>query len=423
MSLPPNTHKDEPSVPKNRPPLSIMGREANIRSIKALEKQIEEGEGDLIGLKRARNSLLNISTRVPPEILGRIFVRCLVRNTDYSLRSPSHFDGLRKGSYNFLLVCHHWFEVASLTPGLWDFWGNTLQDWKKRYHRSRFVPLDLVLDGNKCDSWESFDESLQNAVGGRVTRGTIRQVHLNSHDMNTLTSIISSLTPDDEGAQNENIESIIVRNWGPHPVDVSKFLARSRLSKLRLLDLSGNVRILSWDFLAFRTTLLTALMLGINELSSSPSLTTSQLLSVLTSNPNLRELKLLNLAIPNDTDGATFQVPLRNLNMLSLTGDFRHVLGLLRQLILPETLDNIHLAGFNCTVGDISQTFGPYMRNYFQRDARFQDRLGLYSSSSPTSISIAVNVISTHFIVLMPKPPFVVFMLLLADQPPPEPEE
>ena len=46
-----------------------MGRETNIHSIKTLEKQIEEGKGNIIELKRARN-LLNISTRVPPEILG-----------------------------------------------------------------------------------------------------------------------------------------------------------------------------------------------------------------------------------------------------------------------------------------------------------------------------------------------------------------
>ena len=46
-----------------------MGPEANIDLIRVLEKQIEEGNGDIIKLKRDRNSLLNISTRVPPEIL------------------------------------------------------------------------------------------------------------------------------------------------------------------------------------------------------------------------------------------------------------------------------------------------------------------------------------------------------------------
>jgi hypothetical protein len=60
-----------------------MGREVNIDSIQALEKRIEEGKGDKIQLKRARNSWLNISTRVPPEILGDIFVWSLVREEDH----------------------------------------------------------------------------------------------------------------------------------------------------------------------------------------------------------------------------------------------------------------------------------------------------------------------------------------------------
>ena len=55
-----------------------MGREVNMDSIRALEKQIEEGKGDSIELKRTRNSLLNITARVPPEILGDVFAWCLV---------------------------------------------------------------------------------------------------------------------------------------------------------------------------------------------------------------------------------------------------------------------------------------------------------------------------------------------------------
>ena len=51
-----------------------MGPEINIDSILALERQTKEGTGDVIHLKRFRNSLLNISTRIPPEILGTSFV-------------------------------------------------------------------------------------------------------------------------------------------------------------------------------------------------------------------------------------------------------------------------------------------------------------------------------------------------------------
>ena len=190
-----------------------MGREINIDTIRTLEKAIEEGKGDIIMLKHARNSLLNISAHVPPEILGDIFAWCLVRGEGCSVYSR-RFAGLRKGSYNFLLVCHHWFEVASNTPELWSFWGNTLQDWKKRHHRSGATPLDLVLYGDESDSGALFDESLRDAVKSHVMQNTIRQVHLLSSSDDALTPIISSLTPSDQGCQNDNIESITCQNEG-----------------------------------------------------------------------------------------------------------------------------------------------------------------------------------------------------------------
>jgi len=102
-----------------------MGPEINIDSILALEKQIEEGLGDVIQLKRSRNSLLNISTRVPPELLGQVF--------RWNAIPAGDCGEVRRGSYNFLLVCHHWFEVASGTPELWAYWGNTLDLWSQRY--------------------------------------------------------------------------------------------------------------------------------------------------------------------------------------------------------------------------------------------------------------------------------------------------
>ena len=436
MSLPQNAHKNEPPLPEYRelttsgsmyveiPKGSItltlsgtsMGREVNVDAIRVLEKQIEEGKGDTITLKRARNLLLNISARVPPEILGDVFAWCLVPEASYSIHSQSHFKGFQKGSYNFLLVCHHWFQVASRTPELWSFWGNTLQDWKKYHHRwAGVAPLDLVLDRDGRDAHVLFDGSLQDAIRIGVMRDTIRRIHLKSNNGAILSSIISSLTPNDKSAQNENIESIVWRTYSS-PIDVSNFFARSRLSKLCFLWLHGNLRISSWDRLASRATLLTTLSLEIFDCSPPPvKPTIFQLFSILASNPNLRELSLTEAALPEDADRSTLQVPLHHLSILSLSGEFRRLFGLLRQLKFPGTLDEMYLTGLNLTVEGISQNLGPYMRDYFRRGIAFQDRLEVSPYSSVNVISISIIVACPQITALTPR----VTISAISDGPPP----
>jgi len=392
-----------------------MGPEANIDMIRDLEEQIKRGKGDIIKLKRNRNSLLNVSTGVPPEILGYIFARTLARK--------GFFEGLHKGSYNFLLVCHHWFEVASRTPELWSFWGSTFQDWEKRHRRSGAAPLDLVLNGYRCHRAASPDKYMLGAIRSRVMQDAIRRVHLLSEGPLATAPIISSLTPNNEGGQNENIESIVLElpDLRLPSLDVSDFFARSHLRRLGLLRLTGRISLSSWDCLVPRTTLLTTLSLDTS--TSSPPITTAQLLSILISNPNLRELFLSNDTLPNDTDTSTPKVQLCHLKVLSLTGESRHLLGLLRRLILPEMLDEMYLTGSDTMVEDISQTLIPYMRDYFRRDPRFQDRLGVYSSSSyplfPShgSISIVVGVVRAQTTTLELGSPQV-SLTALANRPP-----
>jgi len=177
-------------------------------------------------------------------------------------------------------------------------------------------------------------------------------------------------------------------------VGVSDFFTRSRLPRLRLLSLTGNFYISSWDSLVPQATLLTALSLEIGESPQSSSPAASQLFQLITSNPNLRELRLSNAVLPNDT-GPAFKIKLQDLKTLPLRGEFHRLFKLLHRLILPQALDEMCLTISDPSVEDISQTLAPYMQDYFQRDVRFGDMLEISSSSSYCFTSVAVGVIST----------------------------
>ena len=180
-----------------------MGPEANFIFIQALEEKIEEHERTIIKLKRACNSLLHVSI-LPHEVLGNIFRLNIV------VEEP--FGGLEEVSHNFLLVCHHWYEVALRTPELWTFWGNNTDDWDQRCFRSSVaIPLDLVLDG-KTYTFGKVSERQRKVLKERATRDTIRRIHLRSDMPEILTSIISPLLSPSGGLQSRRLESLILRS-------------------------------------------------------------------------------------------------------------------------------------------------------------------------------------------------------------------
>ena len=327
------------------------------------EERMQELESSIIQLKRTRNSMLNIS-RLPPEILGEIFSRSLIP------------DGFEKRSLKFLLVCYYWFQVASATPDIWNFWGTNLGEWEERHLRYPETPLDLVLDDLQGDSpdilvWKSLRE--------RASRDTIRVVHFRCMDWRLMSLVLFPLTPKRREIRHSSVESIILRNLDDTPVHASRFFAYNRFPKLQRLDIS-NCMIVSWDLLASHTTALTKLTLDLSHLSPTP--TTSQLFSILTSNPTLKKVALTGCWVPDDGDkNPSPRVTLGYLEELKLVGRPHDVIKFLHRLDLPKRMENLDIILDYTTVKDISGTVGPYLRGYLRRRGRPEHGLGMYISS------------------------------------------
>lgn len=334
----------------------------DIDSGRALDEKL------VLNLKRAHNSLSKIN-KLPIELLGDIF--------HWNVMIKDDFGGLDEGSHNFLLVCHHWFEVASCTPQLWSFWGNNPRDWARLYSRSTTAPLDLVLGAPESADHKHFGDALINTLRDRARRNTIRRVHLCYTETPFVETIISLLTPDGGEVRSSRMESLILWNWdyGISQVDMSDFFAGRCFPKLQRLDLN-NYKISSWDALISGTGALTDLSLSFSYSSPKP-----RLLHILASNPLLRKVSL-SLDVAPDEDCDSFpRVPLHHLRHLELIGDSRHVLKLLDRLDHPQILDNFLLTLNKCSAWEISQILGPYFLRYFRDCGRSQSGSGLVLSS------------------------------------------
>ena len=342
-----------------------------MESTRTLGRQRVEGKGDAITLGRARDSFLNISMCLSPEILGYIFKFSITQKRSDLSFIDTTFNGLERGSYNFLFVCRRWYDVAINTPELWSFWGNTLRDWDKMCRRNKAAAVDLVLNRDPSGPGV-LSIPLRGELRDRIARDEIRRIHLRSDDYDLLGSILSSLTPDGEGVQEKCIESIIFHTE-VIPEELSDFFARSHLPRLQCLKIAGAIRTPLLDQLASKTTRLTTLSLKPGQ--SSIPLTTPLLNSILVANPNLQHLELLDGSLPSDVNESGVRVPLCYLRTISLSGDFHSALRLLRRLEFPAPLEYTKLNMKKATLKDVRQMFGPYVKGLFQHKVWSQDGL------------------------------------------------
>lgn len=226
----------------------------------------------------------------------------------------------------------------------------------------------------------SFDKTLRDALADRAARDLIQKVHLRSQDEDLLASILSSLTPEEEGIRPSRMESIVLGD-----VDASNFFARHRFPKLRDLSLSMRSNI-TWDHLKSHARTLVNLVLR-DDLTSPAA--APQILSLLASSPGIRTLKLLLMTPNNDSShGLNYRVSLPHLESFSLIGSIHQILSILQRLEFPSMVNDASLIFFDSTLEESRQVIGPCIQDYLKRDARFGDGLKISVSSTVDRVSI-----------------------------------
>ena len=316
-----------------------------------------------IKLGQARNSPLNISTCFPPEILGNIF---------YWTLNPA------QAPHNLLFVCRHWFEVALQTPQLWTSWGDKLADWERRHTSPAASELNLKLTGGYNTHYTSPSKPLQATLQHRAAQDFIRRVSFREQHSHLLNFIIPSITTQGEGIQSISLESfkLYTKRHCDQTVHLTDFFSRSRFPKLQRLLLSGRFELLSWDLLASRTGGIVDLSLSVR--SGWPIPSASQLLSILSSNPNLQRFELYDKVFPSfDNDDCSFQVELPHLKWIDLAGGSRDVFKLLNRIRPADKLDFLQLQLSYHSTSDISQTFKRFLPDHLLRRGDLEKGVGV----------------------------------------------
>ena len=250
-------------------------------AIGSLQKQIDFHFGEIRRLKYARNSRAYLPiSRLPDELLSGVFIYVVessLQNGDADFAT---------GTFNFLLVCRHWNEVAVGCPLLWVWLvAGAVEAWPLFESRSKDAPL--------CLTWgPQFPDSARGILMDAKTPGRIRQLNFNGTKDNLEDLIVAF-----KSNPPSNVSSIRLQ-INPLHCDQSKHLARffsSAFPKLSKLDIENSPP--GPLSPAFTTSNLTALRLRLPN-DDKRRHTLSQFSQILQRHPNLRELDLQQGGIP-----------------------------------------------------------------------------------------------------------------------------
>jgi len=335
--------------------------QANTHAIQDLKAKTQYHEQETIRLKHFRNPLPNLSVCLAPEILGHIFWWSVISGVNPSGRIAGN-------TFNFLLVCHYWYDVATSTPPIWAFWGTSVRECVAFRRYSGAVPLYVnLVDVNT-------NRDIREACGVLQDWSVLRRIrHLHVHSSpRALANILSFTSTPQPSYIRSQIQSLKLTVEGPWTTerpeefpDITNFLNIHSLPELQSLRLRGcNMR---WDSLIPQTSKLTHLLVHAHVKSRKP--TVLQLAALFAGNSALEDIDLsLEIAsTPEDSLlDSSITVLLPHLRCLVVHGNAVGHTQLLNLLTFSNGLKHVNIDIFlDGIVTDVAAALTPFLPNLF----------------------------------------------------------
>lgn len=257
----------------------------------------------------------------PPEILGDIFEKSL----DYPAAIPTSF----KQRFNFLFVCHWWYQVAVNTARLWTFLNGNVKSWPTFLIRSKSAPLHLHI------------HQLRNALPTYLATMFALQQRLETlhivESWSSLSVLLELLCECDEDALSRltsmklAITTVITHSGAVERANIpDSFISRQfpSLQELELHDCGCD-----YQAAMFHTSTLRRLSITSYDAITSPSM--GDLISILDDNAGLEYLRITPRTLVEDRQMVISPLPF--LRTLVIEGKLFHVENFL--LIFPISKD------------------------------------------------------------------------------------
>jgi hypothetical protein len=308
--------------------------------------------------KTTHNSHLPVF-RIPPEVLEAIFLRLLE-----TIRAASPNGTAAPGSFNFLFVCRHWYEVAVDTQSLWSYWDSKAERWSTFLDRSKRAPLHLRFFSNITQDWDS---KTAKAAGEMFQSLDVQSrfidvdFHGARHSVDLYLGLSKSWSRPEHPSPLKSLrlrpadDHLFVRDISRAPVIIPSHYWLKLFPELEELELR-DCRC-DWDAPIFFTSSLRRLVIVCRDPFCNPKM--SQIESMIYHN---RALDHLELSAPVDCQPSqTLSPSLPFLRTLGVSGTLPDAIKLLRYLNSPRTLERLDLILITDVFGELDFG-GPFLR-------------------------------------------------------------